>query len=189
MKLRRRLAVPFTLLALPACAGSPAIDAPRAAVAANASTSSPSSSTSVAAAEPLVEPTPTAEPGPAATTSTTSAPTPTTVEPEPEPVASPQRAADGPGLGQTAHASWYGAESGSITANGEPYDGSDLTFAHKTMPFGTLVRFCYEGACVVARCNDRGPFIAGRDFDLSRAAFALIAPLGAGVVAVSWELA
>lgn len=54
-----------------------------------------------------------------------------------------------------------------LTANGEVFNDSCLTFAHKTMKFGTLVEFYYKGKSVVARCNDRGPFIEGRDFDLS----------------------
>lgn len=91
--------------------------------------------------------------------------------------------------GQRALVSWYGSESGSRTANGEAFDGSGLTFAHKTMRFGTMVRFCTAEACVVARCTDRGPFVGGREFDLSRAAFAAIAPLGAGVVEVAWSYA
>lgn len=90
--------------------------------------------------------------------------------------------------GGTASVSWYGAESGSHTANGEAYDPDGLTFAHRSMPFGTSVRFCGPLGCVVARCADRGPFIAGRAFDLSRAAFASVAPLGSGVATVRWAV-
>jgi rare lipoprotein A len=91
--------------------------------------------------------------------------------------------------GQTTRVSWYGVESGSRTADGTPFDGTQMVFAHRSMAFGTMVRFCGPLGCVVARCADRGPFIAGRLFDLSRAAFAAIAPLGAGVVDVTWEAA
>lgn len=84
--------------------------------------------------------------------------------------------------------SWYGAESGDRTANGEPFDGSGLTFAHRSMPFGTMVEFCSGSSCVVARCNDRGPFIGGREFDLSAEAFARIAPPSAGVVWTTWRV-
>lgn len=87
----------------------------------------------------------------------------------------------------TALASWYGE--GARTANGERFDPNGLTFAHRSMPFGTRVTFCHGGRCVTARCNDRGPFIGGRTFDLSRAAFAALAPLGAGVVSVDWSYA
>lgn len=92
------------------------------------------------------------------------------------------------GAGGEAMASWYGAESGSSTANGEHFDGTSLTFAHRTLAFGTRVRFCHDGRCVVARCNDRGPFVAGRTFDLSRATFASIASTGAGVISVRWAV-
>lgn len=93
-----------------------------------------------------------------------------------------------PMVGPTAWASYYGAESGSRTADGTPFDGTQLVFAHKTMAFDTLVRFCGPLGCVVARCADRGPFIAGRTFDLSEAAFARVAPLGAGVAELAWEI-
>lgn len=89
----------------------------------------------------------------------------------------------------TSMASWYGYElAGNSTASGEVFNPEDLTFAHKTMAFGTVVRFCANGGCVLARCNDRGPFVAGRSFDLSLAAFRSIAPLGAGVIEVAWEV-
>ena len=89
--------------------------------------------------------------------------------------------------GRTGRAlvSWYGTGLG--TASGERFDPGALTFANKTMPFGTQVTFCHDGRCVTARCNDRGPFVGGRLFDLSRAAFAAIAPLGSGVVSVDWN--
>jgi rare lipoprotein A len=90
--------------------------------------------------------------------------------------------------GQTAQASFYGDESGSRTASGEPFNPGAYTFANRTMRFGTVVEFCHGGRCVRARCNDRGPFVAGRTFDLSRATFAAIAPLGAGVISVSWRV-
>lgn len=67
-----------------------------------------------------------------------------------------------------AVASWYGSfHYGKLTANGEIFNGEDLTFAHRSMKFGTLVKFYYKGKSVVARCNDRGPYIKGREFDLS----------------------
>lgn len=67
-------------------------------------------------------------------------------------------------------ASWYGAElAGSPTASGEPYDPSGLTAAHKTLPMGTMLRVCND-TCTSVRVNDRGPYTAGRDLDLSAAA-------------------
>lgn len=68
---------------------------------------------------------------------------------------------------QTMVASHYGAESGNRTANGERFDGSGMTAAHNTLPFGTRLRVSYGGKSVVVRVNDRGPFIKGRHLDLS----------------------
>jgi len=67
-----------------------------------------------------------------------------------------------------ARASWY--KHGRVTANGERYDPMGLTVAHKTLPFGTIVRFTNpeNGRSVTVRVNDRGPYIRGRDFDLSQ---------------------
>ena len=58
------------------------------------------------------------------------------------------------------------------TANGEQFDKHDLTAAHKTLPFGTLLKVTRvkTGKSVVVRINDRGPFIKGRTVDLSLAA-------------------
>lgn len=78
-------------------------------------------------------------------------------------------------------ASWYGAESGNRTANGEHFNGTSLTAAHRSLPFGTKLRVTYRGKSVVVRINDRGPYIKGRDLDLSRAAAARIGLTRAGV--------
>ena len=78
-------------------------------------------------------------------------------------------------------ASWYGTESGSRTANGEHFDGTSLTAAHKTLPFGTRLKVTYQGKSVVVRVNDRGPFIKGRSLDLSHAAARKIGLTKAGV--------
>lgn len=69
-------------------------------------------------------------------------------------------------------ASIYGGSDGlcgSRTANGEHLNCAAMTAAHRTWPFGTLVRVCPNG-CVVVRINDRGPFVRGRHIDLSPAA-------------------
>lgn len=88
-----------------------------------------------------------------------------------------------------ATASWYGSESGTVTANGEVFDPFGLTFANLHMGFGTLVEFCVHGSCVVARCTDRGPAAwTGRQFDLSEGAFQQIAPLSQGVAQVVWRV-
>ena len=70
-------------------------------------------------------------------------------------------------------ASYYGRElAGNPTANGERFDPSDLTAAHRTLPFGTRVRVTHTetGESVVVRINDRGPFHDDRVIDVSRAA-------------------
>ena len=59
----------------------------------------------------------------------------------------------------TMLASWYGPYfHGRTTANGETYNMHGITAAHKTLPFGTELRVCYQG-CVDVRINDRGPYI------------------------------
>ena len=67
--------------------------------------------------------------------------------------------------------SWYGPGFyGNKTANGETYSGNEMTAAHKSLPFGTLVRVTWQGRSIVVRINDRGPYIDGRVLDLSKAA-------------------
>lgn len=88
-----------------------------------------------------------------------------------------------------AVASWYGSfHYGKLTANGEIFNDKDLTFAHKTIKFGTLVRFYYKGKTVIARCNDRGPFIKGREFDLSYQTAKRLDLLEVGVDYVFWKI-
>lgn len=62
--------------------------------------------------------------------------------------------------------------SGGRTANGEHASAGGLTAAHRTLPFGTLVRVTnqHTGRSVVVRINDRGPFVHGRIIDLTPAA-------------------
>ena len=84
-------------------------------------------------------------------------------------------------------ASFY-AESynGKKTANGEIYNSSALTAAHKTLPFGTKVKVTNlsNGKSVKVRVNDRGPFVAGRIIDLTKKAAKKIDMVNAGVVKV-----
>ena len=80
--------------------------------------------------------------------------------------------------------SWYGPGfHGRLTANGEVYNQNGLTAAHKSLPFGTRLRVCYQG-CVNVRINDRGPFIGARELDLSRGAAQAIGLIGPGVANV-----
>ena len=68
-------------------------------------------------------------------------------------------------------ASWYGPGfAGRRTASGERFNPSELTAAHRSLPFGTKVRVTHNGRSVVVRINDRGPFHGGRVIDLSQAA-------------------
>ncbi len=75
------------------------------------------------------------------------------------------------GGGQTMVASYYGYElAGSPTASGEPFDPEGYTAAHKSLPLGTLLRVNHGGSSVTVTVNDRGPYVAGRDLDLSQGA-------------------
>jgi len=68
-------------------------------------------------------------------------------------------------------ASWYGPRfHGRLTANGEIYDQMGFTAAHKSLPFGTLLRLTNpkNKKSVIVRINDRGPYIPGRQIDLSK---------------------
>ncbi|MFN4019438.1 MAG: septal ring lytic transglycosylase RlpA family protein [Erythrobacter sp.] len=70
-------------------------------------------------------------------------------------------------------ASYYASKfQGRRTASGEAFDNGAMTAAHRTLPFGSLVRVTNPatGASVIVRINDRGPFSRGRLIDVSRAA-------------------
>jgi rare lipoprotein A len=114
----------------------------------------------------------------------------------------------------TVVCSWYGPGfDDRLTANGEIYHQDSLTFAHRTLPFGTRVRFIREiytpyhweyqkvngvsdsfqirmgrTLSVVGRCSDRGPYINGRTFDLSRAMACSLGMLDKGIDAVEYEV-
>lgn len=78
-------------------------------------------------------------------------------------------------------ASYYGYElAGSPTASGEAFDPTAFTAAHKTLPFGTRLLVTYGGNSVVVTVNDRGPYVAGRELDLSQAAADAIGLTAAG---------
>lgn len=88
-------------------------------------------------------------------------------------------------------ASWYGPNFvGRPTASGEIFDPTQLTAAHKSLPFGTQVRVVNldNGLDVVVRINDRGPFKPGRVIDLARAAAERIQMIGSGTAQVRLEL-
>jgi peptidoglycan lytic transglycosylase len=72
---------------------------------------------------------------------------------------------------RTMVASYYAnVLEGNPTASGEPYEPRRYTAAHKSLPLGTQLRVAYGDEAVEVVVNDRGPFVAGRDIDLSLAA-------------------
>jgi rare lipoprotein A len=85
-------------------------------------------------------------------------------------------------------ASYY--DEGQRTASGETFNSNELTAAHKSLPFNSLVRVTNpaNGESVVVRINDRGPYYGDRCLDLSGSAFAAIADPGLGVVDVRYEV-
>ena len=88
-------------------------------------------------------------------------------------------------------ASYYGARfAGKPTASGERFDPQQLTAAHRTLPFGSLVRVTNpgNGQSVVVRINDRGPFHGNRAIDLSRRAAEQIGIVRAGHGTVRLDL-
>jgi rare lipoprotein A len=88
-------------------------------------------------------------------------------------------------------ASYYGKRfHGRRTANGERFDMNAMTAAHKTLPFGTHVRVTNprNGRSVTVRINDRGPFIRGRQIDLSRAAAQKLGMIRKGHARVQMEI-
>ena len=77
--------------------------------------------------------------------------------------------------------SWYGPGfHGNRTASGSRFNQQALTAAHKTLPFGTRLRVCYK-RCAVVRVTDRGPYIHGRQLDLSKGAADAIGLTASGV--------
>jgi rare lipoprotein A len=89
------------------------------------------------------------------------------------------------------HASWYGPGfHGRKTANGERFDQNEMTAAHKTLPFGSLVRVIDEktGKSLLVRINDRGPYVRGRLLDLSEAAARRLGIKGRGTGDVRLEV-
>lgn len=90
----------------------------------------------------------------------------------------------------TMVASWYGPKfHGKMTANGEIYNQMALTAAHKELPFGTFLKITNlrNGKSAVVRINDRGPFIEGRDLDLSKGTALVLGMIHKGVIQVKVE--
>jgi len=88
-------------------------------------------------------------------------------------------------LGEYLMASYYGySHAGLPTASGEPFVPEAYTAAHKTLPMGTRLLVSYGGNSVTVTVNDRGPYINGRDLDLSQGAAETIGLTGPGVAPV-----
>lgn len=88
-------------------------------------------------------------------------------------------------------ASWYGGKfQGRKTASGEIFDTNKFTAAHKTLPFGTLVRVTNleNRKTTVVRITDRGPFVEGRVIDLSHAAAVELDMMKTGLARVRVEI-
>ena len=93
--------------------------------------------------------------------------------------------------GESGVASWYGYPfHGRASASGEIYDMEQMTAAHRTLPFGTIVRVhdLDTRKSVDVRVNDRGPFVDGRIIDLSHAAARAIDMIGPGTAHVQLEI-
>ena len=92
-----------------------------------------------------------------------------------------------PNYSKVGSASWYGdAFHGRLTANGEIYDMTNLTAAHPTMPLPSYARVTNQknGASVIVRVNDRGPFAHNRIIDLSKRAAEMLDYTHSGVAKV-----
>lgn len=91
---------------------------------------------------------------------------------------------------QSGKASYYAKSwTGRRTSNGERLHHDSLTCAHKSLPFGTLLKVTnlLNGKQVVVRVTDRGPFVRGRIVDLSWGAAKAIGMLSQGIAPVSVE--
>lgn len=86
--------------------------------------------------------------------------------------------------------SWYGPKfHGNNMANGREFNMYDESVvAHKWLPFGTKVKLTYKDKSIVVRVQDRGPYVEGREFDLSKGAAEKLGMLAAGVVNCKVEI-
>jgi rare lipoprotein A len=103
----------------------------------------------------------------------------------------PGTVADSPEGGETGVASWYGHPfHGRASASGEIYDMEQMTAAHRTLPFGAMVRVhnLDNEKSADVRIIDRGPFVDGRIIDLSHAAARAIEMIGPGTAHVRLEI-
>lgn len=109
----------------------------------------------------------------------------------PAPNTASTKAKDWVGFTQKGQASFYGSKhQGKKTASGEPFRQELKTAAHKTIPFGAMVKVTNveNDKSVVVRVNDRGPFVSGRIIDLSSSAFNAIGSTAKGVLKVEIDV-
>ncbi|MBO5825650.1 MAG: septal ring lytic transglycosylase RlpA family protein [Treponema sp.] len=88
-------------------------------------------------------------------------------------------------------ASYYAEKfHGKRTSNGEIFNMNDLTCAHKSLPFNTILKVTNlsNGKSVQVRVNDRGPFVAGREIDLSKAAAKKLGMINSGTAKVKIQI-
>lgn len=123
-------------------------------------------------------------------TYTTRAPAPVPSQPSPSAPAPPLVTQPGQYV-EEGIASWYGAPfNGHRTSNGEIYDMHEFTAAHRTLPFGAVVRVTnlQNGLQTEVRINDRGPFVSNRIIDLSLSAAQSLQMVGPGTARVRIEV-
>ena len=100
-------------------------------------------------------------------------------------------AACAPKVWHDGTASWYGPGfAGRPTASGEVFHPAGRTAAHRTLPFGTVLRVERADGTRVVKVvvNDRGPFVAGRELDLSKGAARQLDMIAEGVTEVRWRV-
>jgi rare lipoprotein A (peptidoglycan hydrolase) len=87
---------------------------------------------------------------------------------------------------RTGYASWYSIP-GAYTASGQVMTASTWGVANRTLPFGTELTVCYAGRCAYdVPVIDRGPYVYGRELDLTAAVADRIGLTYAGVGLVTW---
>lgn len=92
---------------------------------------------------------------------------------------------------QTGKASFYGDKfEGRLTASGEKYYHKNATAAHRSLPFGTMLKVTNlaNNKTAIVKVNDRGPFVSGRIIDLSKSVAQKLDFVGAGVADVVIEI-
>ena len=94
-------------------------------------------------------------------------------------------------LSNTHKASFYADKfNGRKTASGSVFNNDSLTAAHKTLKFGTIVEITNikNNKSVIVRITDRGPYIKGREFDLSKKAFNQIGSINQGIIKIKYKI-